>query len=109
MNRIDVFIAWFSGHRTQFGGLCLSLGAILTLAAQYYPSIHLTASGAIIALVGSHLMTTGMFKSDDFHRDKLKVITTQVDRRNPAQENLIPLDDLEKLKAQDDKLIPPAR
>ena len=104
MDGIDRFIAWFAGHRAQFGVVCLSIGAVLTLAAQFYPSTHLTAAGAIIALIGSHLMTTGMFKSDDFHRDKLAVLQTQIDRRNPAQENLIPLADLKKLA---DKLIPP--
>lgn len=67
---IDSFILWFAGHRTQFGSAFLSVGAVLALASQYYPSTHITAAGAIFGLIGSHLMVAGASKSDEWHKDK---------------------------------------
>lgn len=70
MSGIDAFILWFSGHRTQFGSVCLSVGAVLALASQYYPSTHITAAGAIVGLIGSHLMVAGGTKGDQYHKEK---------------------------------------
>lgn len=102
LSNLDAFIAWFAGHRAQFGGFCASAGAIMVGAAQYYPSRHVEAAGAILTLIGSHLMAGGLFKSDQFHRDKRAVIETLVDRRRPeGGETLIPPRDLAKLAAKE--------
>ena len=92
---LDAFMAWFASHRTAFGGVCTSMGAIMVGAAQYYPSTDLQAAGAIVTLIGTHLAATGMFRSDEYHRDKQQVLDTRVDRRRP--DATIPLLDLVRL------------
>lgn len=101
MSQVDAFIAWFSSHRAHFGGFCASLGAILVGAAQYYPNHNLEGVGAITILVGTHLGATGVFKSDEYHREKRELLKTKIDRRSP--DSLIPARDLQKLVATDPK------
>lgn len=99
MTRLDAWVAWFQSHKTAMGGFFGGLAVIVLGAGNIYDHDQLLHAGGLLALIGSTLMGSGLAKSDDFYRDKLKLVETKIDRRNPT--SLIPVQDLKKLLADE--------
>ena len=101
MERLDSWLAWFKCHKAAMGAFFLSLATIVGGSGTIYGSDDLVHAAAVLALIGGSLSGGGMMKSDEFYREKAKVLNTKLDRRNP--DSLIPVQDLRKLLAEEEK------
>ena len=101
MSGFDSAVGWFKCHRAPVGAFLLGLAAIVAGAGTIYESDDLVKAAALLSLVGGTLTGAGMAKSDEFHREKLALLKTKIDRRSP--DSLIPARDLQKLVANDPK------
>lgn len=92
---IDRFIAWFQSHKAVLGSFFLGLATVVGGIGVEYRSDDFIHAAAVITIVGAALTGAGAAKSDQFYRERLEVIKTQLDRRNG--DSLIPVNDLKKL------------
>lgn len=95
MDKLKAAIIWFQSHKAAIGATLLTLATIVGGVAVEYKSDDLVHLAAVIAIVGGALSSGGLMKSDQFYRERLNVIKTQLDRRNG--DSLIPVSDLKKL------------
>ena len=96
-DKLKAAVIWVQSHKAPLGAFFLSLATIVGGAGVEYRNDDLIHVAGIIALLGTALSGGGMMKSDGFYKDRIEVLKTGLDRRNPDSIVPIPVRDLKKL------------
>lgn len=76
------FALWFSANRTQIGGLLTSIAGLLVLFDDHPmfkagADVLIHAAALVTGVAGIGTMAAGMFKSDDFHKERREIVEAQ--------------------------------
>lgn len=82
LSKWQQFSLWFSAHRTQIGSLLTSIAGLLMLfddhpvfKAGADVLVHIAA--LVTGATGIATMAAGMFKSDQFHKERKQIVEAQ--------------------------------
>lgn len=95
MEKLTAAVEWFKAHKAAIGATLFAVATVVGGIAVEYKNDDLLHIAGVITILATTLSGGGLMKSDQFYRERLNVIKTQLDRRNG--DSLIPVNDLKKL------------